>query len=146
MGLICLQVFEYNDSKAKDHALRLGVGMQLVNILRDLREDLDRNRIYIPLEEMAEFGYSESDFIEKKSNQQLESLLLFQVLRAREYLGNVKELVRYLPWRSRSCPKVLGGIYSKVLDKIQNNALAVMTDSVHLSKKEKVLTVMQAMI
>ena len=61
VGLICIEVFGYDDQSAKEYAVDLGLAMQLTNILRDLKEDSVRDRIYIPLDEMARFGYSEDE-------------------------------------------------------------------------------------
>ena len=58
VGLICIQIFGYSDVRAKDHAVDLGLAMQLTNILRDIKEDLDRDRVYLPLDEIERFGYS----------------------------------------------------------------------------------------
>ena len=61
VGLICLQIFGYKDDDAKEYAVDLGLAMQLTNIIRDVREDLDMGRVYLPQDEMARFGYSEEE-------------------------------------------------------------------------------------
>jgi phytoene synthase len=62
VGLLCLPVFGRRDALARRHAVDLGIGMQLVNILRDLREDADRGRVYVPLADLERFGIEEADF------------------------------------------------------------------------------------
>ena len=61
VGLICVEIFGYKDARAREYAVDLGIAMQLTNILRDIREDADRGRIYIPQDELERFGYSEAE-------------------------------------------------------------------------------------
>ena len=61
VGLICIEVFGYEDPDAREYAVDMGLAMQLTNILRDVREDAERGRIYLPLDEMAACGYTEDE-------------------------------------------------------------------------------------
>ena len=84
VGLICLQIFGYADDDAKEYAVDLGLAMQLTNIIRDVREDFDMGRVYLPQDEMARFGYSEEDLKNSVRNQAFLDLMNFQSTRARE--------------------------------------------------------------
>ena len=78
VGLICIEIFGYADFRAKKHAIDLGVAMQLVNIMRDVKEDAERDRIYLPLDEIARFGYSEPDLMSGVVNEAFVALMRFQ--------------------------------------------------------------------
>ena len=138
VGLICLQIFGYEDDDAKQYAVDLGLAMQLTNIIRDLREDLDMGRVYLPQDEMARFGYSEDDLRNGVRNQAFLNLMRFQSQRAREYFDRGFKLLPYLSRRSRACPAVLGALYSKVLDRIEASDYDVLDTRVSLSKPEKI--------
>jgi phytoene synthase len=137
VGLICLQIFGYQDLRAKEHAVDLGLAMQLTNILRDVREDLDLGRIYLPQEEMARFSYSEKELQAGIINEPFRALMRFQVQRARWYFQSGFSLLPYLAPRSRACPAVLGQLYRKVLDRIEAADYDVLHQRISLGTAEK---------
>ncbi len=139
VGLICIQVFGYDKSSARDYAIDLGLAMQLTNILRDVKEDADRGRIYIPFEDMERFGYAESDLLNGVINQPFQGLMSFQAARARSLFESGWRLLPLLPVRSRACPAVLGGIYSHLLDRLEAADFPVFDGRVTLSAREKLL-------
>ena len=138
VGLICLQIFGYKNDDAKEYAVDLGLAMQLTNIIRDVREDLEMGRVYLPQDEMARFGYSEEDLRNGVRNQAFRDLMKFQSQRARDYFDRGFKLLPYLSRRSRACPAVLGALYSKVLDRIEASDYDVLESRVSLSKAEKI--------
>ena len=137
VGLICLQIFGYKDPIAKDHAIDLGLAMQLTNIARDVQEDFDLGRIYLPQDEMARFGYSEEDLRAGIVNDEFRSLMRFQAQRARDYFRSGFELLPYLSPRSRACPAVLGQLYSKLLEQIEASGYDVLLRRISLTKVQK---------
>ena len=138
VGLICLQIFGYEDDDAKECAIDLGLAMQLTNIIRDVREDLDMGRVYLPQDEMARFGYSEEDLRKGVRNQAFLGLMRFQAQRAREYFDRGFKLLPYLSRRSRACPAVMGALYSRVLDRIEASDYDVLDSRISLGKAEKI--------
>ena len=138
VGLICLQTFGYKNDDAKEYAVDLGLAMQLTNIIRDVREDLEMGSVYLPQDEMARFGYSEEDLRNGVRNQAFRDLMKFQSQRARDYFDRGFKLLPYLSRRSRACPAVLGALYSKVLDRIEASDYDVLESRVSLSKAEKI--------
>ena len=137
VGLVCIEVFGYEDPKAKDYAVELGIAMQLTNIIRDVREDADRGRIYIPLDEISSFGYSEKELLAGVVNDSFRDLMRFQAARARRYFDGGRRLMPLLPPQSRPCPAVLHGLYSTLLDRIESSGFAVFERRIALSKREK---------
>ena len=137
VGLICLQIFGYKDGNAKAHAIDLGLAMQLTNILRDVREDLEFDRIYLPQDEMAQFSYSEAALKTGEVNESFTALMRFQAQRARSYFQSGFQLLPYLSTRSRACPAVLGQLYSKLLDRIEMADYNVLHHRIGLGRVDK---------
>ena len=138
VGLICLQIFGYKDAAAKEHAADLGLAMQLTNIARDVQEDLGFDRIYLPQDEIARFGYSEVELQAGIVNESFTQLMRFQTQRAKQYFRSGFQLLPYLSPRSRACPAVLGQLYQKVLQRIEDADYDVLHHRVALSTKQKV--------
>jgi len=138
VGLISIEIFGYSDGQqARQHAEDLGIALQLTNILRDIREDAERDRIYIPQDEMERFRYSEADILGGIANEASLHLMQFQVERAREYFERGRKLLPLLPRRSRACTAVLQGIYSRILERIEARPCAVLRERVSLSGSQK---------
>lgn len=137
VGLICLQIFGYKDDSAREHAIDLGLAMQLTNIARDIQEDLGLGRIYLPQDEIARFGYSEEALEAGIVNESFVNLMRFQAQRARGYFDSGFKLLPYLSPRSRACPAVMGQLYSKVLQRIEEAEFDVFQHRISLSKTEK---------
>ena len=137
VGLICLQIFGYKDDSAREHAIDLGLAMQLTNIARDIQEDLELGRIYLPQDEIARFGYSEEALEAGIVNESFIDLMRFQAQRARGYFDSGFKLLPYLSPRSRACPAVMGQLYSKVLQRIEEAKFDVFQHRISLSKTEK---------
>jgi phytoene synthase len=138
VGLISIEVFSYRGGEeARRHAEDLGIALQLTNIVRDLQEDLQRDRIYLPQDELARFGYSEDDLRTGRANDAFRSLIAFQVARAREYYESGRRLFPYLPRRARACVGVMAGIYSRILADIEREPESVLSRRVSLSASQK---------
>ncbi len=138
VGLISIEIFGYQGGQvARERAADLGVALQLTNILRDVQEDRERGRIYIPQEEMARFGYSEGDLEAGAVTEGFRRLLAHQIGRAREYYEHGRRLLPYLPKRARACVAVMAGIYSRILDDIERGPEVVLRRRVSLGTGEK---------
>ena len=94
--------------------------MQLTNIVRDVQEDLEFDRIYLPQDEITRFGYSEAELRAGVVNDSFTQLMRFQTQRAKHYFRSGFQLLPYLSRRSRACPAVLGQLYQKVLEEIED--------------------------
>lgn len=137
VGLMTSRVFGYNDEKALEYAIDLGIAMQLTNILRDIGEDLNRDRIYIPQNELTMFGVTEADlFKENKSDNFLE-LMKFQIQRARDYYEKADTGIKMLDKDSRLPVYLARYNYSRILDKIEENGFNVFNERAYLNKMEK---------
>ncbi len=137
IGLICLEIFGYRRPQAKTFAIDLGLAMQLTNILRDIKEDGERERIYLPLQELRDFGVSEAGLLAGTMTSPMRALLRFQVRRARKYFASGIRLLPLLPPHSRMCTAVLQGLYSEILDRIEAANYDVFSKRISLSTLEK---------
>ena len=137
VGLICIEVFGYEDPRAREYAVDMGLAMQLTNILRDVREDAERGRIYLPLDEMASFGYTEQELLRGTVNEPFRDLMKFQADRARGYFATGSKLIPLLAPRSRACLWVLHALYSRILDRIERADFDVFAERIGLSRTEK---------
>ncbi len=107
------------------HAIDLGIGMQLTNILRDIGEDRARGRIYLPQDEMARFGYPESKLLAGERNAEFASLMRFQVNRAQEYYRNGNAGIPLLNRRGRFAVKVASDVYREILQRVVSSRFDV---------------------
>ena len=138
VGLVCIQIAQCRDEAAREYAIDLGLAMQLTNIMRDVREDWNMGRVYLPQDELSRFGYSEDQLGNGVYNEAFVELLRFQAQRARSYFRSGHRLLPYLSRRSRSCPAALGAIYSRVLDRIEDSGYDVLGERrIALSGGEK---------
>jgi 15-cis-phytoene synthase len=104
---------------ARAHAIDLGIAMQLTNILRDVGEDLERRRIYLPSEDVERFGYSERELRQHTRNQSFHELMSFQVERARAYYASGNGGIKMLNPRGRFAVKVASDVYQHILARIE---------------------------
>jgi 15-cis-phytoene synthase len=107
--------------RAVPHAVDLGIAMQLTNILRDIGEDLGRGRVYLPGEEMAEFGYREEDLRQGVRNEAFRRLMQFQVTRARAYYGLGNAGIQLLDNRGRFAVKIASDVYCEILARVEQS-------------------------
>ena len=98
VGLISLYIFGADPDRARDYAIHLGHALQLTNILRDVGEDLDNEgRIYLPIEDLERFSYSEVDLRNKVYDDRFRKMMEYQKTRAREHYKKADEVLHALP-------------------------------------------------
>ena len=142
-GLALIEVFGYEDEKAVEYAIDLGIALQLTNILRDITEDLEIGRVYLPSEELEEFGVTIDDLRAKNATPEFVQFMKFQVARARKYLESGIRLFPLLDDQSRQCPQMMTHVYELLLDRIEKNDYDTLNKRASLTKlqKLKLLTV-----
>ncbi|MFN9646179.1 MAG: phytoene synthase [Cyanobacteriota bacterium] len=120
-------------------AIALGIANQLTNILRDVGEDRTRGRIYLPLDEMDRFGYSESDLLSGTLNDSWRALMAFQLSRAREWFARSEEGVRWLSADARWPVWASLRLYRGILDVIERQNFDVFNRRAYVPTAEKLL-------
>jgi 15-cis-phytoene synthase len=134
VGLTIIHIFGFDDPKALELAEKCGIAFQLTNILRDVREDYEKDRVYIPAEDFVRFGVSPATLV---STEGLSRLLEFEANRARDYYRQSAPLVAMIHPQSRASLKALIGIYSRLLDKIVESNYDVLTRRIRVPTWEK---------
>jgi phytoene synthase len=139
VGLACLSVFGHREDPAfvRPMAVDLGIAMQLTNILRDVAEDMDRDRIYLPLEDLERFGVDEAQLRSGRVDANWKALAAFQARRARAYFARGKRLAAWVQRDARVCPPALAAIYERLLDAIEAADFDVFSARVSLSSRSK---------
>jgi 15-cis-phytoene synthase len=137
VGLMTSEVFGYDDDQALQHAVDLGIAMQLTNILRDIGEDLLVNRIYLPQDELDLFGISERQLFEAHIDKNFIQFMRFQVTRARRYYSSADKGISMLNSDSRLPVYLARENYSRILDKIEENNYQVFNSRAYLNTTEK---------
>jgi 15-cis-phytoene synthase len=137
VGLMCIEIFGYRNPKAKDYAVNLGVALQLTNIMRDVRVDAERGRIYLPQEELARFGYTEEELLRGAYTPTFVELMRFSAARARRYFQNARELLAAEDRRSLVAAEIMGAIYYQLLEAIEASGYRVFDRIITLPTTHK---------
>jgi 15-cis-phytoene synthase len=147
VGLMLCHIIGFKDNKALYYATKMGYAMQLTNFLRDIGEDVVlRDRIYLPLEELAQFNISEEDIVEQKINENFTNLMKFQIKRSWELYKEAEQGLLLLDSQGRFAIKVASRIYSEILKKIEKNNYNVFSNRAHTKLWEKFFILVRCFI
>ena len=147
VGLVCIRIFGYTDPRAEKLAEETGIAFQLTNILRDVAEDAARNRVYLPLEDLAAQGVSLDSLLHRTPNApptvNARALLASIANRAEDYYRSAEELLPLIDRESRPALWVLVRIYHALLKRIERADYDVFTQraSVPMAQKLAILSV-----
>ena len=119
----------------------LGVALQLTNILRDVREDYQNGRVYLPSEDLAKFDVA----LDAPSQSQFSRLVEFEVERARDWYATGLGLLPMLDWRSAACTGAMAGIYRRLLERIAAQPAEVLRGRMSLSTGQKAVVAVKAL-
>ena len=137
VGLICIRIFGYRDPRAEKLAEQTGIAFQLTNILRDVREDAQLGRVYLPREDFARFGLDVHSLTNGSAPKMLRPLLEFEALRARGFYRAAEELLPLVDEDSRPALWALVEIYRRLLERIIARNYDVFSQKIRLSTAEK---------
>jgi 15-cis-phytoene synthase len=137
VGLVCIRIFGYRDASAEPLAEQLGLAFQLTNIIRDVKEDAAVGRIYLPEEDMAQFGISPSELQNASDPSRFRDLLAKEADRARQYYAATDDLIPLIAEDSQPALWVLSTIYRQLLEKIAARQYDVFSGRVSLTRSEK---------
>lgn len=134
VGLMMVKILGYKNKSAEKYSVDLGIAMQLTNILRDIKEDYLRGRIYIPRDEMERFKVSEKQLYKEVVDQNLIKLLKFQIVRARSYYKLSENGINMInDLRSRFVVCAMKNIYAGILNSIENNKYDIFSRRAHVN-------------
>ncbi len=147
IGLIMLKIFGSSSKEAEEPAIKLGIAMQLTNIIRDIKEDYARGRVYLPNNELSEYNVKTNMFSKGTVDRDFTQLLQFQILRARKYYQESAEgikLIDNLPSRLAVC--LMRNIYSEILSEVEKNNYDVFGKRNFVSLGRKILILAQTIL
>ena len=138
VGFVCLHVwgFDEADGKAMEYAEACGLAFQLTNILRDVKEDAERDRIYLPLEDLRQFGVTEEE-LKRGVGENFRSLMRFEAERAKEYYRQAHALFPLVHAPGRPTLSIMVKIYRGILDSIESNNYDVHSRRARVSTPKK---------
>jgi len=143
VGLLCLPIFNADSEQARAYAVELGLGMQLTNILRDLREDIERGRSYLPSEELAEFGLTADRLFEFENRDKRAQLVIKMAGFARDRFNKAASLLPVEYREALIAARAMGKIYESILDRIE--AEPTVVNRIELSHTQK-LTIARTLL
>src|SRR5579871_4923359 len=141
VGRMCVRIFGFDDPVALERADDLGLALQLTNILRDVREDGEMGRIYLPLQDLRRFGIEPVALLRAQPGEGWNDLVAFEVARARELFESCYQVLRYIQRRPAACVQTMAGIYERILEKIDRDPELPLRERAALSKGEKLRVV-----
>lgn len=139
VGLVCRKIFGYRNEGTRDYAINLGIALQLTNILRDIKDDAKRGRIYIPQEDMERFGYTEEDLLAFRFTPEFRRLMRFECERASSYFERASAALKNEDKRFFFAARIMSSIYSHILRRIERANYDVFARRISISKFLKLL-------
>jgi phytoene synthase len=141
VGLVCIRIFGYTDVRAEKMAEETGIAFQLTNILRDVREDAEHGRVYLPVEDLARHNVSADDLSSTRGDRAItqneRALMEMEADRARKYYAAADGLLPLIALDSRAALWVLVKIYRRLLERIRNARYEVLSERISVPTWEK---------
>lgn len=144
VGLLTVEIFGYSDRQTLKYAHDLGIAFQLTNIIRDVGEDARRNRIYLPLDEMRQFGVTEADILGSREAEGFQKLMAFQIERARQYYRQALAHLPAVDRKSQRTGLIMAAIYQATLDEVVSSGCHVLKERVSLTPTYKLWLAIKA--
>jgi len=138
VGLMCIEIFGYKHPSARDFAVNLGIALQLTNILRDVKKDAEKGRIYLPKEDLDKFNYKESDIFNSIYNENFQSMMKYQVERATDYFNAATDCLNPEDKKAMFAARAMQHIYYRMLKKIVSADYDVYNNKIKISTAKKV--------
>jgi 15-cis-phytoene synthase len=137
VGLVSIEIFGYRNAACRDYAIALGLALQVTNIIRDVGKDLNNGRIYLPQEDLARFGYSETDLRARKYNEAFVRLMDFESERAEDFFSQAAAVLPRADRRSMVAAEIMASVYRALLRRMKADRFRVFDKEYRLSKIEK---------
>lgn len=137
VGLLAAEIFGYSDRKTLKYAHDLGIAFQLTNIIRDVGEDARRGRIYLPQDEMAQFGVHTSDILDARETESFQKLMKFQIERAQHYYDQALVELPLVDRKSQRTGLMMAAIYRATLEEVVHSGCHVLRERISLTPLRK---------
>ncbi len=144
VGLLAAEIFGYTDRQTLKYAHDLGIAFQLTNIIRDVGEDARRNRIYLPQDEMQQFGVTADDILNARETENFRKLMEFQIERARRYYQQALDHLPAVDRKAQRTGLIMAAIYRAVLEEVVSSGCHVLKERVSLTPTYKLWLAIKA--
>ncbi len=142
VGLLSIEIFGYKNAACHDYAIYLGKALQLTNILRDVKNDAARGRIYLPLESLKKYGVSESEIMSSKYSDRYFELATHVAARAKYFYQQARETLPAEDRQSMAAAELMGSVYWSLLEKLERGKFDVFRPRpLKLSKLQKIVLI-----
>jgi len=146
VGFVCLQIFGFEDERAREYAEQCGIAFQLTNILRDVREDAEMGRIYLPAEDLKKFEYMPEELQSGIVDERFRNLMRFEADRAKHYYSKARNLLPLVEKASKPALWAMMEIYERLLDRIVQQRFDVFQNRISLTRVKKISIAFRALI
>ncbi|MDQ6857278.1 MAG: squalene/phytoene synthase family protein [Candidatus Dormibacteraeota bacterium] len=144
VGRMCVRIFGFDSDVALQYADDLGLAMQLTNILRDIRGDLEIGRVYLPAAELTAYGITEQDLANGRATARWNEFVEFQAQRARRLFASGLRVERHIPQRAGICVRTMAGLYQEILAEIEQNPELPLQRRLSLTPSKKAAVLFRA--
>ena len=142
VGLLSIEIFGYTNPRTREYAVHLGQALQLTNILRDVKTDAERGRIYLPLEELARFHVTEEEILRGEYSPRFRELAVSVAVRAKNYYRLARETLPHEDRRAMAAAELMGSVYWRLLEKLEAREFNVFgPEPTRVSKPQKILLI-----
>jgi phytoene synthase len=139
VGMICIRIFRCRTDRARDYALNLGIALQLTNIIRDVKDDLERGRVYLPLEDLAAAGCTVDDLARGRVSGPVRTLLAFECDRARTFYQRAIDSRPEEDRRRLIAAEIMRAVYFETLRRIEGRDYDVFSSRTRVPKPRQAL-------
>jgi phytoene synthase len=144
VGLLSIEIFGYQNPRTRDYAVYLGKALQLTNIVRDVKTDAERGRIYFPTDELARFRVNESEILNGEYSPRFRELAASVAERAKHFYRLARETLPPEDRRAMAAAELMGSVYWRLLGKLEARAFNVFgPEPTRVSKGQKVLLILR---
>jgi 15-cis-phytoene synthase len=145
VGLLSIEIFGYQNPACHDYAVHLGRALQLTNILRDVKNDAARGRIYLPLTELKKFNVTEAEILNSQYSERYFALATSVAARAKQYYSLAQKTLPAVDRKSMVAAELMGSVYWQLLQKLERGKFDVFgPESLKLSKPHKLALIFQS--
>jgi len=137
VGLMTIEVFGYKDNAIKEFAVNLGIALQLTNILRDVKKDAQKGRIYLPLDDLDKYGYTEKNIFDSTYNSNFINLMKYELEVAKSFYKKADSYLCKSEKGRMLSARIMEHIYFRLLNKIEKNKYDVFNNYIRISKFKK---------
>jgi phytoene synthase len=137
VGMMCIEVFGCRDSRSREYAFNLGLALQVTNIIRDIKADFQQGRLYLPQEDLRQFGVTEQALADGVVTPAVRKLLAHECQRARHFYAAAAQAMPHEESRKLVAAEIMGGIYFEILQRIERRGYDVFTERVRVPKLQR---------